>query len=350
MITIERRTSRARARSERAGETWAIVLAAGEGTRLRSLTTDAGGHGVPKQFCALRSGPSLLHEALRRAQAAVDPARVCTIVAQQHRRWWEPSLTAFPCANVVVQPQNRGTATGMLLALSCVLERDPLANVVVLPSDHFVRDEPTLTAAVHRSLRALRAREAEIVLLGVTPDEIDSELGYIVPTREADAAPAGVRRFVEKPAPPEAYDLIAEGALWNVFIVAAHGRSLLNLIRRRDAALVEEMEAAWRFDAHAASAYSAVAELYRRLPSLDFSRDVAEGRESALSVLQVPPCGWSDLGTPERVAKALLRPVGSRAERASMLRIAAAALSLEERLGRRQVASPRVPRAEGLCR
>src|SRR5262245_3901959 len=32
---------------------WAIVLAAGEGTRLRSLTTMADGVPVPKQFCSL---------------------------------------------------------------------------------------------------------------------------------------------------------------------------------------------------------------------------------------------------------------------------------------------------------
>jgi hypothetical protein len=49
------------------GRNWAIVLAAGEGSRLRRLTTDGSGASIPKQFCSLRNGPSLLHEALRRA-------------------------------------------------------------------------------------------------------------------------------------------------------------------------------------------------------------------------------------------------------------------------------------------
>jgi len=50
-----------------AGNTWAIILAGGDGTRLRSLTTDETGVSVPKQFCSLRGDRSLLHEALARA-------------------------------------------------------------------------------------------------------------------------------------------------------------------------------------------------------------------------------------------------------------------------------------------
>jgi len=54
------------------GGTWAVVLAAGEGSRLRALTTTSSGIAVPKQFCSLRGGASLLEEALQRA-AAVAP-------------------------------------------------------------------------------------------------------------------------------------------------------------------------------------------------------------------------------------------------------------------------------------
>jgi len=51
---------------EARGRNWVILLAAGEGNRLRRLTMDGSGTRVPKQFCSLRNGPSLLHHALRR--------------------------------------------------------------------------------------------------------------------------------------------------------------------------------------------------------------------------------------------------------------------------------------------
>ncbi|HEX5048175.1 MAG TPA: sugar phosphate nucleotidyltransferase [Gammaproteobacteria bacterium] len=335
MIEVEPRTAR-RAAPRLIGQTWAIVLAGGEGTRLKSLTMDEVGQNVPKQYCSLRSGPSLLNEALRRAEMVASLARVCTVVAQQHRRWWGRSLAGFPAGNVIVQPQNRGTANGIVLALAYVLERDPLANVVVLPSDHYVRDEVLLGEALFRVVRTLRADEAKVVLLGVAPDEIDPELGYIVPAHAAGDAPVGVRKFVEKPSPREAAALIDEGALWNSFILAAQARALLDLVCDRDATVVKKIRAAWRRDLPTPSTGAALAELYRTLPALDFSRDIAAGRETSLSVVQVPPCGWSDLGTPERVAKALRRPPPIRAPRAVTC---TAALSLEERLKTRQAAS-----------
>ena len=69
--------------------TWACpALAGGDGSRLRHLTTTAEGVTVPKQFCSLRGGPSLLREALERAKLVARRDRICTIVAAQHRHWW----------------------------------------------------------------------------------------------------------------------------------------------------------------------------------------------------------------------------------------------------------------------
>jgi hypothetical protein len=44
---------------------------------------------------------------------------------------------------------------------------------------------------------------------------------------------------------------------------------------------------------------------YQNLRTVDFSKDVLQGRESMLKVLTVPHCGWTDLGTPERVGRIL---------------------------------------------
>lgn len=64
--------------------TWALILAAGEGTRWRGLTTAASGRIVPKQCCSLYNGPSLLQAAVRRAGAVAPLSRTCAIVAAQH--------------------------------------------------------------------------------------------------------------------------------------------------------------------------------------------------------------------------------------------------------------------------
>lgn len=54
------------------GHDWVLVLAAGEGVRLRQLTRSADGASVPKQYCSLQGGASLLEETLRRAASVTD--------------------------------------------------------------------------------------------------------------------------------------------------------------------------------------------------------------------------------------------------------------------------------------
>src|SRR5262245_31154240 len=109
-------------------QSWAIVLAAGEGKRLRELTM-RGGIDTPKQFCSLRGGRSLLGDALARAARIAPRKRMLVVVAAEHRRFWERELADLPRENVIVQPANRGTAAGVLLPALTVLERDPEARL-----------------------------------------------------------------------------------------------------------------------------------------------------------------------------------------------------------------------------
>ena len=277
-------------------DAWAVVLAAGEGSRLHSLTRDEQGTAVPKQFCSLQGGPCLLQEALQRAASVAPLERICSVVAEQHRRWWAPLLSYLPEQNVISQPQNRGTAFGILLPLLRIVERDPDATVVLLPADHYLSDEKVMAGALRRAAAMARADRESIYLLGVEPDEPDTELGYILPTSGGRDDPAGVQRFIEKPNVTRARVLLEKGALWNVFIMAASARTLLSLFDSRFAATIAAMRG---FEG------APLDSIYQNLRTLDFSRDVLQGRESLLKVITVPNCGWTDLGTPERVGRIL---------------------------------------------
>jgi len=283
-----------------------VVLAAGDGTRLSELTKDASGNPVPKQFCSLSGGPSLLHEALQRARQVVPRERLCAIVAQQHRAHWRRELWSLPSANTIQQPVNRGTANGVLLSVLAILERDPLARIVFLPADHFVRDERALAGALRETTTSLDRDPEGMVLIGIQPDEPDPELGYIVPGNSRPDGSFAVRTFVEKPAAARAGQLLSAGALWNSFIFAASGTTLLQMMRARMSDVVDQMETALARDSKTRGS-RALVELYEHLPAVDFSRCVVEGTESHLRVIRAPACGWSDLGTPARVAATLRR-------------------------------------------
>lgn len=308
---------------------WALVLAAGEGSRLRALTTTPTGVHVPKQFCSLLNGPSLLHQALSRAQSIAPNERVCTIVGAQHHRWWK----SLPASNMIVQPENRGTANGIMLALLHIAERDPSAQIVLLPSDHHVQDEPTLAESLRWACTHLRVRPHEVLLLGIEPEEPDPALGYIVPGDRSRDGTFGVVQFVEKPSAARARALIDNGALWNAFIIAASVQALLHMLEGRCPEIAREMREAVRRDLRQLNAV-ATADLYERLPSLDFSRDMLRnGTDANLRVLPVPKCGWSDLGTSKRVVQTL-RQLRSRPGSIEVSLSMSTQISLAERVER----------------
>jgi mannose-1-phosphate guanylyltransferase len=291
---------------------WGLVLAAGDGNRLRALTTSACGAAVPKQFCSLHGGPALIEDALDRAAALVDQQRICTIVAHHHRQWWSEieRVRRLQPGNVIVQPRNCGTAIGVLYSLLHIVAKDADAFLALLPADHYVRDEQTLLRSLDAALGRLRQDASRPVLLGMEPDESDTDLGYILPGEPDALGGQSVMRFVEKPDLSAATEIINQGGLWNSFIIAASAQSLLELFLPRYAPIVMEMQVILSRALAADSltvGWPTVVEMYQRLPNLDFSRDVLEGVEKRLCVVRVPPCGWSDLGTPRRVGQTLRR-------------------------------------------
>jgi mannose-1-phosphate guanylyltransferase len=281
---------------------WAIILAAGEGSRLRSITTDALGRTIPKQFCSLEGGRTLFGDALARANSITSPERVVTIVASEHEELWQSEVCGIPTRNVIVQPRNRGTAAGILFPLAAVMARDPRARIAVFPSDHCVEKEPILQSAILDALASMGPDSPDVILLGITPDQAVSDYGWILP-RPFPSRPLHVERFVEKPPRRVADRLLIAGALWNSFVFVARGATLMDLYARRLPGLLAAFQRSCHTGAPARS--GTIERLYEGLEVQDFSRDVLEGSERSLRVLQVPRCGWTDLGTPERVEECL---------------------------------------------
>ena len=308
------------------GQSWAIVLAAGNGTRLSSLTRDTTGAAVPKQFCSLDGAQSLIEQTLTRASRVIDPQRVTTVVAHSHRRYWEPALKELPPDNIVIQPQDRGTAIGILLPALRIAARDPDARLLILPSDHHVGDEAVLENAIRCALEDIREHPAGVALLGIEADEPDPELGYIVSRAGSHPRLRRVHRFVEKPPVDEARRLVSEGALWNSFIVVYRVQSLIELLSR---VCPEAVHALGAMESHDEAALQ---RIYRGLPVTDFSRHIATGQEHQLAVMAVPGCGWNDLGTPHRLAQTLARRRSSTGDTRPARRTPGSWINLEDRL------------------
>ena len=286
---------------------WGLLLAGGDGMRLRSLTRAVSGDDRPKQFCPVMGGQTLLEQTWRRAAPAVPRQQTMVVVTRRHERFYRPVLSALPIPHVVSQPENRGTAPGILYPLLRLAALQPEASVAVFPSDHHFSDDARFVEHVDRAFHAVAADPSRIVLLGIIPDTHETEYGWIELGERLSGAGGRpiheVSRFWEKPDAGLAEILRERGCLWNSFVMVGRVRTFLGLVKRA----VPDL-----YDAFAAVAPSlggpdeteAVRKLYLGLPVRDFSTEVLTESPSSLGVMPVFGVTWSDLGSPERVMRA----------------------------------------------
>jgi len=287
----------------------AIVLTGGEGSRLRDLTRRIAGHDVPKQFCQLIGSSTLLEQTMGRVALSVRPEHTLMVVNEAHEPFYTQVLGRLPMSGLVVQPDNRGTATAILYALMRMAEITSEVSVAVFPSDHFVDDDSGFMRHVEEAFEAVEEQPETTVLLGIKPDRAESGYGWI----EYGDALSGkraqvfqVQRFWEKPPANVATELMAQGCLWNSFVMVARLPTLLGLV----VAAKPQLYAAFHTMRSAFGTpreQSRMRSLYAKLGSEDFSSDILACFPARLAVLPVRGLAWSDLGEPQRVMDALSR-------------------------------------------
>lgn len=271
---------------------WSIVLAAGAGRRLAGLTG-----GVPKQFWRPNGGTSLLDATLARLAPLSGPEHTVVVVDRSHR----PHVLALSpdrVGAVLFQPSDRGTATGVLLALTPVLDANPDAVVLLTPSDHGVRNDNRFRRGVLEAALRVR-RHNDVVLFGAEPTQANDDYGWIVPGEGRGLTGLRtVRAFVEKPPSSEAETLLANGGVWNTMVVVARASTLRALFAEHLNQLVQIFDAALQLSPPERDDFFSGA--YPSLDSWDFSRDLLTPARDLLVYTWPRAIGWSDLGTPER--------------------------------------------------
>ena len=300
---------------------WAIVLAGGEGMRLRPLTRRIAGDERPKQFCPFVDGQTLLDRTRARVHRLVPPDRTCLVLTRHHEPFFAPLLAGGPRGPLVVQSCGRGTAPAILYGLLRIAETAPLATVALFPSDHYVSDDATFMAHVEAGFVAIEARPDLIVLLGMEAASPEVQYGWIEAGDRLLGGPAfpvyRVRRFWEKPTRVLAETLFERGCLWNTFVLVAAVPALFALIRAAAPDLYGAFMTAWRGRSTLGES-EAMRSLYARLPSTNFSEDVLGTKTANLAVLPVRGITWSDWGEPARVVGTLgrlgIRPAWAEAE------------------------------------
>jgi mannose-1-phosphate guanylyltransferase len=241
----------------------------------------------------------LLDETLTRLSPLCPAARTVIVVDRGHLEYVGARAQYEDRGRIVLQPTDRGTATGVLLGLLPVLAADPEATVLVTPSDHGIRNGTTFRRGILEAMRHVQS-VGGVVLMGVAPTTPRDDYGWI--NVGPQAGPNGIRSvesFVEKPHDALARRLLASGAVWNTMVMVAQIQDLVALFRQHLPEVTARVLGAMAMPASAHHAH--LAAVYPLLPASDFSRDVLAPARGLLAYTWPASMGWTDLGTPERL-------------------------------------------------
>jgi mannose-1-phosphate guanylyltransferase/mannose-6-phosphate isomerase len=252
------------------------ILAGGQGTRLWPLSTPR----KSKPFVRLGPLGRLYQKAVERA-VALEPGRIVTVGAPMVRpqcRTRHSEFLAEPCA--------RNTAPAVALAAVYAWAREgPSGSLLVLPSDHHIKDTGRFVETVRR-LGRVCIKEGALGVMGIQPSGPETAYGYIragMPLGEGFA----VERFIEKPDRPRAERLMAEGGVtWNSGMFFFPLEVLRDELTRCAPGIWEAAEAWIRADDPAR---------YGALNGLSIDYALMEKTDRAAMV--PADFGWSDLGT-----------------------------------------------------
>lgn len=283
---------------------FAVILAGGDGTRLRSLTRMVAGDERPKQFCPILGDETLLDRTRSRVASEVAPENTFFSLTSKHERYYQQALRQVNPSQLVIQPENRGTAPAILYSLMRIAQQAPDATVAFFPSDHYFSDDTGFMEHVDTAFGMAAINPESIVLLGIEPEKAETSYGWIEPAHSlfGDLAKgfARVSRFWEKPTAGVAEHLFSSRCLWNSFVMVGKVATFIAMFRENLPEMYRMFEAAQRlFGTSREDAM--IRSIYSWIDETNFSSEVLERSAARLLVMRVGDVGWCDWGDPERV-------------------------------------------------
>lgn len=266
-----------------------VILAGGGGSRLWPLSRQ----NKPKQFLdLLEQGQSLLQSTIERARCCSEYEPL-VIANKQHRFELSQQLKAvnLPISQVILEPVAKNTAPSILVAALHLYAKDPSAQMLVLPADHYLPE-----ISVFKQTMALLdyADFQDVYLLAIKPSSANTQYGYIQLTQMCVDNVYEVAGFIEKPHLKQAQALFEGGShYWNSGIVIASAGFIIELFKQYQPQLVCSVQLAYKqsMDFYG---YTLLGEAFDDIRAIAFDNAILEN-SAKIKALKYHG-EWDDLG------------------------------------------------------
>jgi mannose-1-phosphate guanylyltransferase/mannose-6-phosphate isomerase len=268
-----------------------VVLCGGSGTRLWPLSRVS----FPKQFLRLHGEHSLLQQTLLRCEGLSELAPLL-LTSDATRFLVADQLEDIGIrdATLMLEPVMRGTAPAITCAALELRRTHEDALMLVLPSDHLIRDADAFHHAVQRAVDT--ARQDWLMCFGILPNAPDTGYGYLRTGAGIADDTYRIHAFLEKPDRQTAQGLIDEGhCYWNGGMFVFRCSQLLDEMEQHAPAVLEACREAMDRATTEGRCLKLDGTSYAQSP--DLSIDIALMERTSHAAMVALEAGWSDIGS-----------------------------------------------------
>lgn len=270
-------------------------MAGGTGVRFWPVSRAA----KPKQFLDVAyTGKTFIQSTYERFLKVVPQENIIIVTGDRYRDIVKEQLPDLADENLLLEPYSRNTAPCIAYATYTLLKRDPLARMVVTPSDHMIENEDLFVETICKAFDYIEENDT-LMTLGVIPTRPDTNYGYVQAYGGSDAYkngnPMQVKTFTEKPDRELAKVFISTGEFfWNAGIFLWKAETIRNEMEKY-LPEVTGLFKGWENVLGTPLAGEFVAKAYTDCQNISIDYGVMEKTDRAW--MYPVRFGWGDVGT-----------------------------------------------------
>lgn len=268
-------------------------MAGGIGSRFWPMSQE----NMPKQFLdVLGIGETLIQMTYERLRKLVPDDQIYVVTNEKYAGLVKTQI-GLSDNQILTEPMRKNTAACIAYASHKIYNLNPNANLIVAPSDHYIRKEEKFVNIVNIALEQAEKGE-NLITLGIKPSRPDTGYGYIQFEDSRDILMGEVRKvrqFTEKPNRELAEIFLKSGDYyWNSGIFVWKARTIIDSLEKFKPEL-NQLFTSRGNDYNTGNEQSFINTAFLNCENISIDFAVLENAKNVQVVLA--NFGWSDLGT-----------------------------------------------------
>lgn len=268
---------------------YCVIMAGGIGSRFWPMSTQK----FPKQFQdILGTGRTMIQQTYDRISKIIPDTQIFIITNKEYVELSSEQLPNIPIENIVGEPMMKNTAACILYMNNKIADKNPDANIVILPADHLILKEAAFLKKINYGFE-LATQNNYLITLGIEPTRPDTGYGYIQYINKKNTEVFQVKTFTEKPSLDIAKSFLDSGDfLWNAGIFIWN----IKTVNKAFVKFLPDMHKEFsECKYNTEEEELCIARIYPKVSKVSIDNGILE---KAKNVFVIPAnLGWSDLGT-----------------------------------------------------